>query len=220
MNAYGCPLSVATCDYSTPVVTLNTTTATTGATITTRYVLASNTGVILQVNSVPTFNGLSGTATYMALAITFEGSATNLTAGQPLNAVTASCLDWSTALVIKVCVPIGCDYQLGQVINLQATGGSSGTSVQTRYVLTNQAGMILLVSATPSFVTTNLISGNYNAYAVTYSDDNSIQKLVANNTNTIESVTANCLVVSSPLTLGICNCDPKCIPITIERVQR
>lgn len=221
VNAYGCPTTKTTCDYSTSVVTLNTTGGSSGTTITTRYILASSTGMILQVNTIPTFNGLSGTATYMAVAVTFEGAAANLSAGRALSAVSASCLDWSDALVIKVCVPTPstCDYQIGQTVTLQAAGGSTGTTVQTRYVLTDSGGKLVEVAITPSFATNTLTAGSYSAYALTYINDSSIQNLLANGTNTIDMISANCLALSQPLVFTLCTCDPKCIPIKVDRLH-
>jgi uncharacterized repeat protein (TIGR01451 family) len=105
VNAYGCPQSKTTCDYSTASFTLTATGGSTGAGILTRYVLADSTGKILQVNNTPTFTGLAGHKTYMALALTYQNdnSLQNLTAGQMLAAVSASCFDWSDAKVVKVC---------------------------------------------------------------------------------------------------------------------
>lgn len=226
VNAYGCPLTVATCDYTTSTVALKTSGGTSGTTVTTRYVLASNTGIILQITPTATFSGLSGTATYMAVALTYEAPISNLAVGQSLSAVSASCFDWSDALVFKACVattpppPTGCDYQVGQFISLQIAGGSSGAGIRTSYVLTDAAGKLVRVSPTPTFATIGLTAGTYSAYALTYTDDSSITNLVANGINTLSQVTASCLASSPALPLALCsNCAPQCLPMFVTRIR-
>ena len=235
VNAYGCPLEKMSCDYTTSSFSIISNGGSSGTGITTRYILASNTGTILQVATVPTFNGLSGTATYMALAVTYDGSVNNLTAGQQISAVSANCLDWSDALIIKACIlndkdrdgvpddkdlcpgtPIGtpvnaygcpydvagCDYTTSTV-TLKATGGSIGTSVSTRYVLTSNTGTILQVATVPTF---NGLSGTatYMALAVTY--DGSVNNLTAG--QQISAVSANCLDWSDALVFRVCVMPP------------
>ncbi|MGF7216723.1 hypothetical protein GGR92_002890 [Spirosoma lacussanchae] len=222
VNTYGCPTDVASCDYTTSTVMLVSTGGSSGGTVSTRYVLASNNGTILQINPTATFTGLSGTATYMALAVTFEGAATNLTVGSALSAVTASCLDWSNALVFKACVqgPVTCDYQVGQTITLQAAGGSSGAGIKTSYVLTDAGGKLVKVASSPSFNSSDLAAGTYMAYALTYTDDASIANLVANGVNTLNQVTASCLVRSSAVSITVCGCPPAvCVPVVVSRLR-
>lgn len=229
VNAYGCPLALVTCDYSTATVTLNSSGGNSGSTGITRYVLASNMGTILQISPTTTFSGLSGTATYMAVAITYDGAVTNLAVGNSLSAVSGSCYDWSDALTIKVCVatppgptpPTSCDYQIGQPIALQMAGGSSGSGIKTSYVLTDAAGKLVRLSSTPAFSSVGLVAGTYLAYALTYNDDNTIANLVVNGTNTLSQVTAACLAVSPGLSLVLCvgNCAPVCVPILVTRIR-
>jgi hypothetical protein len=222
VNGYGCPLNAASCDYTTSTVTLMSTGGSSGSTVSTQYVLADNTGKILQVSPTPTFNGLSGTATYMALALTYDGSATNLSIGSALSAVSASCFDWSNALAFKACVaaPPTCDYQIGETITLKTASGSTGAGIVTQYVLTNASGVIVKLGSTPSFATTGLSAGTYTAYAVTYNDDGSLQNLSVNGSNTIGLVTANCLSKSAGLTLQLCGgCVPICLPMVVTRIK-
>lgn len=222
VNAYGCPLSVSSCDYTTSTITLTSSGGSAGTNINTRYILANNTGTILQVATVPTFSGLSGTATYMALAVTYEGTISNLSVGQALSAVSATCFNWSNALVFKACVapPATCDYQIGQTISVNSAGGSVGTGIMTKYVLTNATGVIVQVSNQPSFPSIGLLEGIYIAYAVTYIEDGSINGLLANGVNTIGTVSANCLKLSAGLELRLCQpCVPRCIPVVISRIK-
>jgi len=225
VNAYGCPIDLAQCDYTTSTVTLKSNGGSSGSTVTTSYVLASNTGTILQISPTPVYTGLTGSATYMALAVTYDGPATNLSVGSSLSAVSASCLAWSNALVFKACVPPTpqpptCDYQVGESITLKATGGSAGAGIKTSYVMTNTAGKLIGISATPSFSTTGLTAGAYRVYALTYTDDNSIANLVVNGSNTLAQVTASCLAVSSAYPITLCqDCVTRCLPILVVRIR-
>ncbi|MVM31632.1 hypothetical protein GO755_16415 [Spirosoma sp. HMF4905] len=203
VNAYGCPVTVAQCEYNTATVTLASAGGSSGGS--TKYVLADNTGKILQISNTPTFTGLTGAATYMALALTYDGSVSNLSIGQSLSGVSATCLDWSDALVFKACItPSTCDYQVGQTITLKTTGGSSGTGLKTSYVLTDANGKLLQISTTPSFSTSGLTAGTYQAYALTYNNDNTVTHLAANGTNNLNQVTASCLDWSDALLINVC----------------
>ena len=222
VNAYGCPLTVAQCDYTTSAVTLVSTGGSSGTSVSTKYVLTNNVGTILQISPTASFSGLSGTATYMAVALTADGAVSNQAVGQSLSAVSASCYAWSTALVFKACVTstTACDYQVGQLITLQTAGGSSGAGIKTSYVLTNATGKLMVVSATPTFMTLGLAAGTYNAYALTYTDNSSITNLVANGVNALAQVTASCLAQSPAQLLLLCsNCAAKCIPITVVKIR-
>ncbi|MEZ0538335.1 hypothetical protein [Fibrella arboris] len=225
VNDYGCPLTLASCDYTTSTVTLTSSGGSSGTAVTTSYVLASNTGSILQISPIASFSGLSGTATYMAVALTYEAPVTGLSVGNALSAVSASCFDWSTALVFKACVssppPASpCDYQIGQLITFQSAGGSSGAGVKTSYALTDASGKLVRIGSTPSFNSAGLSNGTYSAYAITYTDDNSLANLVVNGANTIGQVTASCLALSPALSLTLCgDCVGQCLPLLVTRVR-
>lgn len=221
VNAYGCPTTLATCDYTSSIITLNSTTGSGGGTL--RYLLADSVGTILQVSNVPSFSGLSGSRTYMAVAVSFNGAITNLTTGQSLRTVTADCFDLSDALVIKVCVATTppCDYTAGATVTLTATGGSTTAGSLTRYVLVNSAGSIIQVNNAPSFPTLGLAAGTYTAYAVVYTDDASITNLQVG--SLFIAVQANCLATSPPLSFVLCSdCtnNPVCVPIQITVIRR
>lgn len=213
----------AACDYATSTVSLVSTGGSSGSSVSTQYVLATPGGNILQVSPTATFTGLSGTATYQALAFTYEGGAQNLAAGNAISSVTASCSAWSTPLNFQVCAatnpptPLTCDYTIGDVVTLRATGGSSGTGVKTSYVLADGSDNVLQVSATPSFNTTGLAVGVYRAYAMTYNDDNSIVNLAIG--RNVSQIAASCLAASTVFLFRLCDCVPVCVPITVERLR-
>jgi hypothetical protein len=217
------PSASLTCDYNTSTISLVSTGGSSGSSVSTRYVLATPGGSIVQVSPTATFTGLSGTATYQALAFTYEGGVQNLAAGNAISSVTASCSAWSTPLNFQVCAatnpptPLTCDYTIGDVITLRATGGSSGTGVKTSYVLANGSDNVLQVSATPSFNTTGLAVGVYRAYAMTYNDDNSIVNLAVG--RNVSQIAASCLATSTVFLFRLCDCVPVCVPITVERLR-
>ncbi|MCX6218560.1 hypothetical protein [Spirosoma sp.] len=225
VNAYGCPLTLASCDFTSSTITLKSSGGSGSGT--TQYVLADSVGIIVRVSSTATFSGLAGSRTYMALSITHDGSVSNLSVGQPLSSVTATCFDWSDALPIRVCVslppppppPATCDYRIGMPITLTSAGGSPSTGTLTRYVLVASNGVITQLSSLASFSSVGLTSGQYSAYALIYTDDQSIQNLQVG--KAFSTVTAQCLAVSSPLLLTLCDavCPPSCIPITVRRIR-
>ncbi|WP_019991079.1 hypothetical protein [Rudanella lutea] len=218
VNAYGCPLSLSVCDYSTPTVTFNSTGG--AGTGIVRYILADSIGVIRQINTTPTFSGLAGTRTYMVLALSYEGPVMNLTVGQPLSAVSASCLAWSDALSTRVCVPAStdCDYTIGTVISLRNSGGSQTTNTQTRYLLEDSTGLLVQVNQQSTFTTIGLTPGIYRAYSLVYTDN---QPLTLQPGTRLTIPTGVCVAQSDVLTLRLCaDCIPKCVPITVSRLTR
>lgn len=118
-----------------------------------------------------------------------------------------------------VSVPAGY-FQIGQPIVFQVVGGSSGSGVLTRYALTDPAGKIIRLADSPLFPSGDLPAGEYSIYAVTYTDDNTIQHLTANDVNRITDVTAGCLVVSAPLSVHVMACAPACVPAVIAHKIR
>lgn len=222
VNAYGCSLSRTSCDFMTASITLTSAGGSGGGTL--RYVLADSVGQIIQVSTGPTFSGLTGSRTYMALSIIHDGSVANLTAGQSLSSVTASCFDWSDALLVRVCVTQppgggGCDYSLGTPITLTSTGGSTTAGTLTRYVLVNSAGIIVQVTSGPTFTTTGFPAGSYSAYSLVYTDDQSLRNLQTN--SALALVQSSCLSLSTPLTLTLCSakCIVRCVPFVIQRIR-
>lgn len=218
INAYGCPVSLTSCDYTSSNIRLNSTaTASSSMDV---YVLTDSTGRILQINNQPEFGGLSGSHTYMVAALRYEGLMTGLTVGQPLNGATAPCYDWSDALVVRVCVPVseGCDYTVGQQITLLATNPALPAGAQTRFILVNAGGIILQLNSTPTFATSGLVPGVYFAYGAVFTDVQSLTNLSVG--NQLSAVRGECISLSDPLSIRLCaDCQPTCIPITLKRIR-
>lgn len=97
-----------TCDFTSS--TLNLTSSTPQSGVTTKYILANSSEQILQINDTPTFGGLSGTNTYIAYALSYSGTVSNLNIGSTVSNVTGSCLGWSSGLTLKgcICIPDVC----------------------------------------------------------------------------------------------------------------
>lgn len=220
VNSYGCPTTLSTCDYNTSNVTFNLSTpAPIGKQ--TRYILADATdGKIVQISLTPAFTGLVGSKTYMVLAYSYEdnGTLVNLTVNNFLNQVSATCADWSNALVVKICSPFidngTCDYTTSTItLKTQAAAPAGAT---TKYVLVNSAGNIAFISNTTTF--TGLSGSNvYNAYAISYIG--TINNLSVG--SSFSSVNGTCFDWSSPLSIKVCVCKQDiCVPITITKTRR
>lgn len=214
VNPYGCPTTIATCDYTTSSFSLKVT----GTVPTeTRYLLVNSaTGIIDQITTTPTFTALVGTKTYMVLAYSYTGTASSLVIGNQLSTVSAACQDFSTALVVKVCVPVdngnNCDYTTSTV-TLKATTPPAGFS--TKYVLVNQLGNIRQIVSTPTF--TGLSGTNtYNVYAISYAG--TVSNLTIG--NSLFAVTGTCFDWSLPLSINVCVCKPViCVPMTVTKTK-
>jgi hypothetical protein len=151
VNAYGCPTTIANCDYTSSSFSTNIV-GTVPATTTYLLVNSAN-GMIDQISTSPTFSGLTGTKTYMVLAYSYTGTATGLTVGAMLSGVSASCQDWSNALMVKVCVATALPS-----LNIPATlskNENAGTATIT----------VTLSSASTSPVTVNYATSNGSASA-------------------------------------------------------
>lgn len=218
VNAYGCPTSISNCDYNSSSVTFVSTSIPVGKS--TRYVLADAAdGKIVQVSPTPTFSNLIGTKTYMVLAYSYEndGTMVNLLPNNYLNQVSASCSDWSNALMVKICVPFipnnNCDYTTSS-ITLNTTAPAPSGAV-TKYILVNSLGTITNISNTTTF--TELSGTNtYNAYSISYIDTINNLNLGSNFSN----VSGNCYDWSSPLSIKVCVCKPTiCLPVTITKIK-
>ncbi len=98
-----------------------------------------------------------------------------------------------------------CDFSEGDVM-LKTVGGSTGASINTRYLLLDNSGKILRINSLPTF--TSVSSGTYTASAVTYSS--AIEGLVVG--NNISTVTAACMARTN-MSLSVCNTTAsECVP--------
>lgn len=221
VNAHGCPIEIASCDYTSNNISFETL-STEPVGKETRYLLVdSKTTKIVQISTNKTFTGLVGSNTYMIVAFSYEndGTVTGLLIGSKLSEVTASCSDFSRALSVKICSSFiesnQCDFSTTNVTLSKATNSPVGYI--TKYLLVNKFGTMIQVNDTPNF--TNLTGiQTYNAYSISYSNDGSISNLVVG--NSLSNVTANCYDWSNPFPLKVCICNPNiCLPITIVKTK-
>jgi hypothetical protein len=222
VNQHGCAIELANCDYSTSSITFGTI-STPPAGKETRFLLVdSKTTNIAQVSTSTTFTGIIGSKTYMIVAFSYEndGTVSGLVVGQPLSQVKAACADFSQALSLRICSPFvessQCDFSTPNITLKLSSPAQAG--VITKYLLINSSsGIIIQLNNAPSF---SNLEGNqsFNAFAVSYSDDNSITNLAVG--KKIDDISANCLDWSNPLAIKVCACKPDiCLPITIVKTK-
>ena len=104
-------------------------------------------------------------------------------------------------------IPPNCLYTSGGNITLTATGGTTGIGETTQYILTDKDGLILQISNTPTF--TNITTGGYIAYAISYETAVGISNL-AIGTNIQEVKSIGCLDFSPPYSFTICPIEDTC----------
>ncbi|MFY7988344.1 MAG: Calx-beta domain-containing protein [Flavobacterium sp.] len=217
VNVYGCPVIKNVCDFTTSTISFQSTARPVGKI--TKYILADVAdGRIIQIVDSPTFTALTGTNTYMVLALSYENdnSITNLSANSLLSQVSASCFDWSNALVVRVCVqessPI-CDFY-GPTITLK-TNTAPPTGGTTQFILADTEGNITNVSNTTTFTG---LSGNKDLLAYAVSFTGTLSGLTVG--SKVANIQGSCFDLSNPLSIRVCICKPDiCIPISITKVK-
>jgi hypothetical protein len=193
---------VYACNNATGNITSTITGQNTSANYTQKYALTDENGLILQVSTTPTFNGL-GDGKYQMFALNYEtsGGITGLSVGMSISAVIGACLNTSNPLFYQVCLPAyNCNNTTG---NITATiSGQNTTAAYTqRYALTDENGAILQLSTTtPTF--TGLANGKYKLYGVNYETSGGATGLATG--QNISGVTGACLNVSNPLYYQVC----------------
>ncbi len=79
------------CDFSEGDVSFRAVGGTTGTGISTKYILTDSNGIILQINTVPTFSNLLK-GTYKAFSLVFESTIAGLSIGSKIDSLKASCM--------------------------------------------------------------------------------------------------------------------------------
>jgi hypothetical protein len=201
------PIFYAVC---LPTVACNNTTGTITATVsgqntnpdyTQQYALTDNTGVIIQSSATPSFTGLASNqyAIYALNYRTTEG-VNGLTVGQNIADVNGGCLDVSVPLFYTVCLPVySCNNNSG-TITANISGQNTNAGFTQSYALTNESGLILQLSTTPTF--TGLINGKYQMFALNYETSGGVTGLSIG--MSISSVIGACFNKSNPLLYQVC----------------
>jgi hypothetical protein len=208
------------CDYNTSSVTFNIgTPGTLPSNSLTAFLLVDHaTNLIAHISSTPTFSGITQTKVYDVYAFSYvnDNTVTGLTVGGLLSAVIASCSDISNPLTVRICPPFipnpNCDYTTPTVTLNTVTTPPAGAT--TQYFLVNSSGIILQISATPTFVG---LSGSqtYNVYAISYTG--TISNLILGGNYSL--ITGACYDLSNPLPITVCVCKPICLPVSINKVR-
>jgi hypothetical protein len=203
------------CDYeSNQTITLTAFGGTNASDETIKYILTDGNGDMVQINNSPIFNGVVA-GNYIAYAAAYPTASppSNLSIGQNIMNITASCLDYSAPTIFMVCdniIPGMCDYNLNQSINLITNGGNSGTAgTTTKYFITNAQGLILGTSTSSSFL--GLPSaGSFFAYALTYESPATLNNVGINDNINNTSVTNACFDWSLPHVFQVCDSTEDC----------
>lgn len=204
------------CTANSSNITLNIPIQTTQPNMIVKYLLVDQTSTIKQINTIPSFTNLQKNEPYNAYAVAYinDGSINSLQVGNSINTLIANQLIRSNPVPLKVCFPFS---NIEQCNLSEANITFNNPSIpNTQYLLVNSSNTIVQLSNTPQF--TNLNHNQpYNAYAVSYQNDNSLINLsIGQNLNNIK---ANCFDWSEPYPLKACICQPICIPITITKTK-
>lgn len=205
------------CTANSNNITLNIPIQTNQPNMIVKYLLVDQTSTIKQINTTPTFTNLLKNEPYNAFAIAYanDGSINNLQIGNSINTLIANNqLILSNPVPLKVCFPF-VNLETCNLSEVNITFNNPQTA-NTQYILVNSSNTIVQLSNTPQFTNLNQ-NQSYNAYAISYQNDNSIINLsVGQNLNSIK---ANCLDWSEPYPLKSCFCKPICIPITVTKTK-
>lgn len=96
-----------------------------------------------------------------------------------------------------------CNYKPG-VISMKLSGQSTGATISSYLVLTDNQGMIQYVSSANTASINNVAAGNYNAVAITY--DNS-QSPVPNLSVGASIANLTTCIKTSAVAIGVCDCN-------------
>lgn len=164
-----------------------------GTNYTSKLVLTNSSGIIQYVSAANIMNIPNVAAgNYNAIAVTYDNQTVpNLNIGTDLNIVN-SC-NKSTSLPIGVC---DCNNTTGNLLVSQ-TGQTNITGQTNQFVLTDDKGVILSVSNTPTF--NGKIDGIYNIYAVSYTGTSPISV-----GQSVNNIVASCVSISNPIGYVVC----------------
>lgn len=94
-----------------------------------------------------------------------------------------------------------CNFKAGNV-TLVLSGQSTGSNITSQLILTNATGVIQYVSAANNTSLSNVTSGNYLAYGVTYDSSTNLNLVVGGNVNSVSF----CYKTTS-IPLSVCDCN-------------
>ncbi|OED38068.1 hypothetical protein AB832_04770 [Flavobacteriaceae bacterium (ex Bugula neritina AB1)] len=200
------PAPVSDCTVEEGNITFDVSTST--GTGTTKYLLTDASGKILEISLTNTFTGISS-GNYIVYSINYSTPLSNLVGGVEVQNLQGTCYDLSLGVPLKVCPPspvIECTVYEGNITF--DTTPVSGTEFIT-YILTDENGIIITTSNTPSF--SNITNGNYIIYAVGYNGTiNGIQE-----GESIIEISGNCYDLSLGNSIKVCACEAQASTLDI-----
>jgi uncharacterized protein (DUF2141 family) len=201
------PTVGCSCNNTTGTLVTTVSNQNTGVDYTQKYVLTDNAGMVAQIANTPSFTGLAS-ATYAIYAVNYKTTegVNGLTIGQNIAGANSPCLDVSKPLFYTVCIPVFTCNNVSGNITAVVSGQNTGAAFTQSYALTDENGVILKLSTTPTF--TGLGNGRYKFYGVNYETAVGITGLTVG--QNISALTGGCLNVSEPLLYQVCQVPEIC----------
>lgn len=196
------------CDFlENDLIQLTTENQNTDAIYTQQYALTFNGGLILDINSQPSFPPQTA-GSYLVYAINYETSSgiSGFSIGNNFDAITGNCFD-TASLKVNVCPNvITCQSEDGTV-SINNTGYTRTTGFTQSYALVDTNHIIQRIKNNPSTTQrlfTAVLAGDYQVYALNYETASGISNYSVG--STINSVTGSCLDIAQPINYKVCPC--------------
>ena len=99
------------------------------------------------------------------------------------------------------CTPDDCDFEVGEDVSFNGVGGNTNPSYTSLYLLTNEMGVILKISATPEFGN-NLLPGQYFVLPINYDNTEALYGLQVG--GSIYHLYSCCIDLGTPYGFTVC----------------
>lgn len=201
VNAQGCNFT------ENNPVQLNIASYNTTVSYTQVYALTTATGLILDIESLPSFPAQTA-GNYFVYALNYEinNGISGFSIGNNIAAIGGSCFD-TTSIAINVCVPpVNCHSTDGTV-RVSHTGFNSMAGFTQSYALVDDNGIIKRIKNNPSTTQPLFVAvpaGDYQVYALNYETAFGVINYTIG--NAINTVAGTCLDIAQPIDYTICPC--------------
>ena len=163
---------------------------------TTANVLTNEDGVIIKT-VISGFNAPSVDGSYKIYTVNYRNdSEPDFTRGINISSISGACVSVGSAPV-SFCITGGC-VSVGTSISFTPAGQNTSAGYETRYVLTDQAD-IIISSGTATSITVPSSIGTYRIYAVNYNTANGFALPVFTAATSISAIGGGCTDTSDPL---------------------
>ena len=198
-------LTSQSCDFTTGPVSIDVSGGNQTDQYSTIYVLTDIQGFILAMNENAASFEVLEQGFYVAYAINFRNGTTvsGLNIGDHIDFISADdCFDVGSPYGFTVCSQISnCNYCLGETVELTSTGGNTSAGFTTRYVLTDNRGIILQIEDEPTFI--DVEDGLFLAFPINYETGKPIVGLEIG--RNIADLQSGCLDIGDPYVIGVCD---------------